>query len=194
LPRLKQAIFRDRRFYLIGASYSLISFSILIPFVFLTAYATQELRIPYASAAALTAVIGITGAIGKLVLGHLSDTVGRIRVMMLCGILTAAGGLGLAYAHGFTMLILSTAVFGVGYGTIWPVYAASARDLFPKDYAGSIIGLWTLCHGLGSVLAPVLAGWTIDAAGSYSWAFIMTVISSILSLLLLLPIARAASR
>lgn len=189
-----RAILRDKRFHLIGASYSLISFSILIPFVFLTAYATQELMIPYPSAAALTAVIGITGAIGKLVLGHLSDTMGRIRVMMLCGVLIAAGALGLACSRGFTMLILFSAVFGVGYGTIWPVYAASARDLFSKDYAGSILGLWTLCHGLGSVLAPVLAGWAIDAAGAYSWAFLMAVISSILSMLLLLPIARTASR
>ena len=187
------AILRDKRFYLIGFSYLLISFAILIPFAFLPAYATQELMIPYQSAAGLVAVIGVAGAIGKLVLGHISDIAGRIRVMMLCGVLTAVGGLGLAYAQSFTMLILFTAVFGVGYGTIWPVYAASARDLFSKDYSGSIVGLWTLCHGLGSILAPVFAGWTIDATGTYVWAFILTVISSVLSLLLLLPLARKAS-
>ena len=187
------AIFRDKRFYLIGFSYLLISFSILIPFAFLTAYATEELKIPYQSAAGLVAVIGVAGAIGKLVLGHISDIAGRIKVMMLCGVLTAVGGLGLAYAQDFIVLILFTAVFGVGYGTIWPVYAASARDLFSKDYSGSIVGLWTLCHGLGSVLAPVFAGWTIDATGTYVCAFILTVISSAMSLLLLLPLARKAS-
>ena len=110
--------------------------------------------------------------------------------MMLCGVLVAAGGLGLACARGFAMLILFTAVFGVGYGTIWPVYAASARDLFSKDYAGSILGLWTLFHGLGSVLAPVLAGWAIDAAGVYAWAFLMAMIGAVMSMLLLLPMAR----
>jgi MFS family permease len=84
-------------------------------------------------------------------------------------------------------------VFGVGYGTIWPVYAASARDLFSKDYSGSIVGLWTLFHGLGSILAPVFGGWTIDTTGTYVWAFILTVISSVMSLLLLLPLAGKAS-
>jgi MFS family permease len=187
------AIFRDKRFYLIGFSYLLISFAILIPFTFLTAYATQELKIPYQSAAGLVAVIGIAGAIGKLVLGHISDVVGRLKVMMFCGVLTAVGGLGLAYAQNFMTLIVFTVVFGVGYGTIWPVYAASARDLFSKDYSGSIVGLWTLYHGLGSVLAPVFAGWTIDATGTYIWAFILTVTSSIISLLLLLPLAKKAS-
>ena len=187
-----RTIFRDKKFYLIGFSYLLISFSILIPLTFLTAYATQELKIPYQSAASLVAVIGVAGAVGKLILGHVSDIVGRVKVMMFCGVLTGTGGLGLAYAQDFTLLILSTVVFGAGYGTIWPVYAASARDLFSKDYSGSILGLWTLYHGLGSVLAPVLAGWTIDATGTYVWAFILTVMSSAVSLLLLLPLTNAA--
>ena len=109
---------------------------------------------------------------------------------MLCGVLIGAGGTGLAFAHEYLILVFSTIVFGVGYGTIWPVYAASARDMFSKDYSGSVVGLWTLYHGLGSVLAPVISGWTIDITGTYAWAFILTVISGVLSLLLLLPMAR----
>jgi MFS family permease len=107
---------------------------------------------------------------------------------MLCGVLAAVGGLGLAYAQNFIMLILFTSVFGVGFGAIWPVYAASARDLFSKDYSGSIVGLWTVCHGLGSILAPVFAGWAIDTTGTYVWAFMLTVISGAISSLLLLPL------
>ncbi len=186
-------IFKDKKFYLIGFSYLLISFSIIIPFTFLTAYATQELMISYQSAAGLIAVIGIAGAIGKLVLGHISDIFGRIKVMMLCGVLTAAGAFGLAYGHKYIILILFTVLFGIGYGTIWPVYAASARDLFSHEYSGSIVGLWTLYHGLGSVLAPVFSGWTIDATGTYFWAFILAVISSVISFLLLLPVSRMVS-
>jgi MFS family permease len=186
-----RAILSDKKFYLIGLSYLLISFSILIPFTFLTAYATQELMIPYQSAAGLVAVIGVAGAVGKLPLGHVSDILGRIKVMMLCGVLTGAGGLGLAFAQGSILLIIATAVFGAGYGTIWAVYAASARDLFSKEYSGSIVGLWTLYHGAGSVLAPVLAGWTIDMTGTYFWAFLLAVVSSTLSLLVLLPVAKS---
>ena len=186
-----KAIFQDKKFYLIGLSYLLISFSILVPFTFLTTYATQALEIPYQSAAGLVAVIGIAGAIGKLPLAHLSDRVGRVKIMMLCGVLTGIGGLGMSYATGYVFLLVVTAVFGVGYGTIWAVYAASARDLFSPDYSGSIIGLWTVYHGLGSVLSPVFAGWTIDATGTYVWAFIMMVVSSTLSLLMLVPLRRA---
>ena len=184
-------ILRDKKFHLIGFSYALISFAILIPFAFLTAYATQELKVDYALAAGLLAVIGISGSIGKMILSHVSDVVERVKVMILCGVLTGLGGVGLATAHGMVWLIASTVVFGVGYGTIWPVYAASARDFFSKEHAGSIVGLWTLFHGLGSILAPVFAGWTIDQTGTYFWSFILVVISSTLSLLLLLPLRGA---
>jgi MFS family permease len=191
IKEVYRAIFRDAKFYLIGLSYLLISFSILIPFAFLTTYATQELLIPYKSAAGLVALIAVAGSFGKIFLGHLSDIVARIKVMMLCGALTATGALGMAYAQGLSLLAIFTIVFGIGYGTIWPVYAASARDFFSKEYAGSVIGLWTLYHGIGSILSPMIAGWTIDATGSYVWAFILSMISAALSLLLLVPIARA---
>jgi MFS family permease len=176
---------------LVGFSYLLISFSILIPFTFLTTYATQELMIPYGSAAGLVAVIAVSGATGKLILGHISDKIGRIKIMMLCGMLTASGSLGMAYSSGFSMLLVSSIIFGVGYGTLWPVYAASARDLFSKEYSGTIIGLWTLYHGLGSILSPVISGWSIDVTGTYFWAFILAMISSLVSLSLLAPSVQA---
>ncbi len=183
-----KAILRDPKFYLIGFSYLFISFSILIPFTFLISYATQKLMIPFASATGLLLVIAVAGALGKLILAYLSDRSGRIEIMMLCGLLTGSGALGMAYARELSTLFVFSTVFGVGYGTIWAVYAASARDLFPGEYSGSIVGLWTVFHGAGSIIAPVLSGWTIDASGSYYWAFILAVSGSVLSLLLLLPV------
>lgn len=182
-------IFSDRNFHLIALSYMMISFAILIPFTFLTAYSTQKLDIPYSSAALLIAVIGISGSVGKLILGYVSDQVGRIRIMMLCGVLVGLGGLGFAFVQNFSLLVISTIIFGAGYGTIWPQYAAAARDLFSEEYSGSVIGLWTLYHGLGSVLAPFIAGWSIDTAGSYFYAFLMTIASAVLALVLLLPLS-----
>jgi MFS family permease len=181
-------IFRDRRFYLIGLSYLFISFSILIPFTFIITFATQRLMIPYPSATGLLLVIAVSGAMGKLILAHISDRTGRIRVMMLCGMLTACASLGMAFSGGLAALQVFSAIFGIGYGTLWAVYAASARDLFPGNYSGSIIGLWTVFHGVGSIIAPVLSGWTIDASGTYHYAFILAASASAMSVLLLVPV------
>jgi sugar phosphate permease len=181
-------------FWLIGLSYLAIAFSILIPFTFLTIYVSQGLAMSYEAATRPIAVIAIAGVFGKLVLGHLSDTLGRIRVMMFCGALVAIGCLGMACFQGYIALILCTFIFGIGYGAIWPVYAASAVDYFSKKSAGSVVGLWTIYLGVGSMLSPVITGWTIDATGGYVWAFILAMISAVISLLLLLPISKTASR
>jgi sugar phosphate permease len=183
----------NRTFWLIGLSYLAIAFSILIPFTFLSIYVAQDLEMPYEAATRLIAVIAIAGVLGKLVLGHLSDTMRRIRVMMLCGALVATGCLGMVYFQGYITLVLCTFIFGIGYGAIWPVYAASAVDYFSKESAGSVVGLWTIYLGVGSMLSPVMTGWTIDVTGGYAWAFILAMIGAVISLLLLLPISKTAS-
>jgi len=183
----------NRTFWLIGLSYLAIAFSILIPFTFLSIYAADGLAMPYEAATRLIAVIAIAGVLGKLVLGHLSDTLGRMKVMILCGALVAAGCLGMACFQRYFTLILSTFIFGLGYGAIWPVYAASAADYFSKGSAGSVVGLWTIYLGVGSMLSPVVTGWTIDATGGYIWAFLLALIGAVISLLLLLPIAKTFS-
>jgi len=178
----------DIRFWLIGLSYLFIGFSILIPFAFLSTYAVQELMLPYEVAVRLITVIGIGAVVGKMVLGPFSDTVGRIRVMMLCTVLIAVGSLGMAYNQGFLILILFTAIFGLGYGAIWSLYAASASDYFSKESAGSIVGLWTLYLGVGSIISPIIAGWIADTTGTLAWSFILAMAAAVIALLLLLPV------
>lgn len=180
-------------FWFIGFSYMMICFCIIIPFTFLPSYATQTHRIPYASAALLITILAICGILGKLVFGYLSDTVGRIPIMLLCAILTTIGPLGMAFAETYSSLIVSTIIFGVGYGALWPVYAAASRDFFPKAYSGSVIGLWTLLLGIGSIISPVLAGWAVDITGHYTFAFGIAAFAAIISGLLLLPVLHTPS-
>jgi MFS family permease len=61
------------------------------------------------------------------------------------------------------------------------VYAAAARDFFAKALTGGIVGLWTVFLGVGSVVSPVLCGWTIDRTGAYTWAFLLGLFSGLLS-------------
>ncbi|HJX12062.1 MAG TPA: MFS transporter [Dehalococcoidales bacterium] len=185
-------LLRDRKFWLIGLAYTFTGFTVIIQFTFLSTYAAQELAFSYGAATRLVAVIGIGAVVGKLVLGPVSDKTGRIKIMMLCAVLMAAGSLGIAYARGI-MLIAFTAVFSLGYGAVWSMYAAAASDYFSKEYAGSIVGLWTVYLGIGSLVAPTLAGWIADTTGTLSWSFMMGAAGGVVSLLLLIPVWRSPS-
>jgi OFA family oxalate/formate antiporter-like MFS transporter len=185
-------LLRDIRFWLIGLAYLLTGFSILIPFAFLSTYAAQELAFPYEVATRLVTVIGIGAIVGKLTLGPLSDKIGRIKVMMLCAALIAVGSLGIAYGRGM-ILTLFTAIFSLGYGAAWSMYAASASDYFSKESAGSIVGLWTVYLGIGSILSPIIAGWIADTTGTLAWSFVLAAAGAVISLFLLVPVWRASS-
>ena len=74
-------------FWLIGLSYMLVGFSVLIPFTFLTAHAVETFQMPYQTAKWLIIVIAIFGLIGKLTIGYFSDVLGRIKMMILCSLL-----------------------------------------------------------------------------------------------------------
>jgi len=184
-------LLRDRRFWLIGLAYLLTGFSIIIPFTFLSTYAVQELAFSYEASTRLITVIGIGAIVGKITLGPLSDKVGRIKVMMLCALLIAGGSLGMAYGQGIGLFVF-TAIFSLGYGTAWSMYAAAASDYFSKKSSGSIVGLWTVYLGIGSIISPIIAGWIADTTGTLSWSFVLAAAGGVMSLLLLVPMWRAS--
>ena len=127
----------------------------MVPFAFISTYAVQELSFPYDSATRLVTLIGLGGVTGKLVLGPLSDTLGRIKILVISAILIAGGNLAIAYSRGW-MLMVVTFIFGLGYGACWAMYAACASDFFSKQAAGGIIGLWSVYLGSEPCYPPSL--------------------------------------
>jgi MFS family permease len=182
-------LFRDMRFWLFGLAYLLTGFSILIPFTFLSTYATQQLDFSYEIAANLLTAIGIGAIISKVVFGALSDKIGRLKIMMLCAALIAGGSLGMVFGNGMWLFVTSV-VFSLGYGVIWAMYAAAASDYFSKESAGTTVGLWTMFLGVGSILSPIISGWIADATGNFAWSFALASGAAVLSLLFLLPVRK----
>jgi MFS family permease len=185
-------LLKDKNLWLIGLSYLLVGFTVLVPYTFLTVYAVEELEIPYSLAGRLLAVMAVSGMVGKMILGILSDTLGRVKVMIACGMLLAFGCLGIAWVRDLGAIYVSTVLFGIGWGAVWPVYAAAAPDFFTEARSGSVIGIWTVFLGVGSIVSPVLCGWSIDATGSYMYTFFLGFVGGIASSLLLLPILRVS--
>jgi MFS family permease len=177
------------KFWLFGMAYLFIGFSYPVPFTFLTTYAVQELSFPYTIAASLSAIIGIGGIISKITIGPLSDKTGRLKMILLCSFLMCMGILGMAYGKIITPFI-STLIFSLGYGAIWAMYAAAASDYFAKESSGTIIGLWTLFFGAGSIISPTIYGWLADLTGTLKWSFGLGAAALLVSIVLLLPLWR----
>lgn len=183
--QIYRALLGDSRFWLIGTAYLFVGFNVLVPFTFLPVYAREALGFELNVSTGLVGLIALCGVGGQLTIGPLSDSLGRVRAMILCGLIMSVGCFAMGLANGAWGLRAAAALYGLGYGAVWPMYGAAASDLFPPRWSGSVIGLWTVLLGVGSVVSPVLCGWTIDVSGSWFRVFGLGMISGAASAVVL---------
>jgi MFS family permease len=183
-----KAIFRDKQFWLSGLSYMLASFAIMIPLTFVKSYAHVELGLEQAASTTLFTIIGFVGIIGALTIPILSDRIGRRLALMACNAITAAGLLGsavLARPRNYFDVALCNAVIGIGYGAMWPLYAALVKDIYCWGVMGSITGLWTLLCGIGLLTSPTIGGFVADSYSSYRPAYMVGFVTALASIVLI---------
>ena len=183
-----KSLIRAKQFWIIGTAYLLLGFNVLVPFTFLPVYSREALQFDYATSTRFVSLIAFFGIAGQLTLGPLSDRLGRVNIMMVCSTIMAIACLGMITSAAEWWLYAAASFYGLAYGAVWPVYAAAASDFFPSSQTGSVVGLWTVFLGLGSIVSPVLCGWTIDISGVYTWAFFLGILSGAFSTLILTAI------
>lgn len=179
LPRL----FRDGRFHLLGIAYLFTCASITIGTGFLTTFAVQNRGFSYETAALLMTVVGACSIPGKLVWGTLSDRFHRTYVLAFCTMLNVVSFAAIAFGSQL-VIIIGTVVFGFSYAALFIIYAALSADLFSRKYTGSVMGMWTVYSGAGTISAPIFAGWLGDTTGSMSWSFLAAGVAALLAMTL----------
>lgn len=176
---------RSGRFWLLASvmMVSLLTFPSV--FVHLPQHA-RDLQLEV-SRATLILIIGLFALLGNLVLGRLSDTIGR-RGAMLCSLIvgTLAFG-GFTVAKETAVLYGAAAGFGFYYGTFASLYPAVVGDYFGRLHAGTLTGFCFAMGSLPSALGPATMGFIADHTGHYRLAFLGgTVINVIVVCLFLL--------
>jgi sugar phosphate permease len=175
-------IIKERTFWLIGASYLFISIAVYIVTDFIVTYGVVELKIPYPVASTFISILALTSIVGGFVLMTLSDYIGRVKSLVIIHSLLALSILLIILAKdNIPWLRIGVGWFGFIYGPIFPMYAACARDYFPKEVAGRVIGLLTLLYGIGAMVGPILGGQLTDLIGSFRWSFGIGALAALLA-------------
>lgn len=141
------------------------------------------------------ALIAVTAAslLSVLTAGWLSDRWNKRKVMVIVGgLVMGLAALGFVFTHSITMVIVSAAVFGLGYGTYLSTDWALAVDVLPPTGdAAKDMGLWSISQTLAQTIATAIAGvllaiWVVHfgQALSYRALFVMTFIYFVLGSIL----------
>lgn len=101
--------------------------------------------------------------------GLRSDRTGRRRVpTVVSAVVQAVAALLLVVAPSWPMLLVASALLGIGYGAFMTTGLAFATDLLPDpDSHARDLGLVTVVAALGQLLGPLLGAGLVAAAGGF---------------------------
>ncbi|MCH8863942.1 MAG: MFS transporter [Chloroflexi bacterium] len=130
-----------------------------------------DIGFPPATAASILSLLGGATIAGRVLLGNISDRIGRKLTASICALLQAGGLALLVWGQELWMLYLVAFVYGFGFGGMSPVLAALAGDIFGLGSIGAILGMLEISFGFGGALGPFIGGIIYDVSGSYLPAF-----------------------
>jgi len=193
---LREAM-RTRSLWLLGLAFSATWIPVFIPLVHLVPFARDLGHSPLAAAWAVSAT-GAGAVLGRLLMGAVSDRIGRRTTIAGAMLLQAVAFLGFAVVRDLGPLYATAILFGFSYGTISTLFAAIIGDFFGREQAGSIVGFVFMLAGSMGAWGTLGAGAIYDATGSYRPAFLLSAVLNLVALGLLLtcrpPVERAARR
>ncbi len=117
--------------------------------------------------------------------GRLGDRFGRQRILLIGLLLFLAATLACALAPSFTFLVTARAVQGIGAAVLVALPLAIARDLFPSERLGSVMGVLGTAAAVGTALGPAAGGLLLSAFG-WPAMFLAVLPLGVLALVLLI--------
>jgi MFS family permease len=144
-----------------------------------------DIGISAETAALALGLVGLSGVIGQIWIGHLSDRVGRewaYSVALLGFLGTYVCLYALRQWPEVWLMYLMVGLQGfLGYGTS-TVFAATPADLFAGKHYGLIFGVLATAASAGAALGPWLTGLSFDIQGSYDRSFILAIVVCLISI------------
>ena len=164
---------RDERLWRLTAAAALLVATQSAFVTYLTLFLTGQVRLAITVSAALLATVQLTGGVGRLFVGRLSDSLGH-RIRLLRGLVLGGAGTmaltGLAVGLpppliALLLLVggwLLTASFGLSY--------AAASDMVGAARVGTAFGLIGTVTSAGAFVGPTLFGLGVTALG-WRWGY-----------------------
>ena len=133
------------------------------------------------------AVFAAGNVVALLFSGRLADKIGR-KPMVIAGLLVAGGGtIWLGFTESVLLFLIASAVAGIGSGMLAPAQQATLADVIgSKGRGGPVLATFQMAADIGAVIGPIAAGLLADGI-SYSAAFALTGVLSLLAALIWLP-------
>jgi MFS family permease len=111
----------------------------------------------------------------SLFVGFLSDRYGGLMALLIFSGVQGASLAALISVDGLVLLYVMAAIFGLGWGGIFPTYTVIVREYLPIHEVGKRSGIVFLFGAVAMAFGGWIGGWLFDATQSYVAAFLVGV-------------------
>jgi MFS family permease len=164
LWRLRDAALLGRAYWAVlalGVVFTLARFS--EAFILLRA---EQLGVAPTYVPLMLVILSLAFALGAYPAGHLSDRIGRARLLLPGVLALVAADAVLAFATGPLLVGVGAALWGIHMALTQGLFAALVVDTCPARLRGTAFGVFGLASGLAILCASVLAGLLWDLVGA----------------------------
>ncbi|MDP2729045.1 MAG: MFS transporter [Dehalococcoidales bacterium] len=177
---------RTRSFWLFNLLWLSSAFSLFLLLTHVVPHIT-DMGFSSIQAATFLSLNGIAAMAGGIIMGTVSDRVGKKRTAVICSLLSVGFVLSLVWADKLWVLYLVAVVLGFAQGGEGIATTALIADTFGVANIGKIMGTLSVSWGIGAGLGPVSGGLIYDKIGDYALAFmIMAVMTLVRALFIIL--------
>lgn len=166
-----QKLLRVQAFWLLAVISLMVSFGMQMIMVHTIPYLEEAFKFSSIAAAAVLSNMGLASIFGRLIMGAVSDHIGRKKALAISTLIEGIMMMVLVNSSNIGAVYLFAILFGFGYGGHAPQTPALIGELFGLQRLGTFLGILLIFYGIGAALGPFLAGYIRDITGSYKIAF-----------------------
>jgi len=179
-------VLRTRSFWLLWTVMLLFAVFINLIITHVVPYAT-DVGITMIEASTILSVAAGFHIVFRLLLGRVSDNIGRMLPGMVSALIGAGALIWLIGSHNLWMFYLFAIIFGLSWGGVAVTVITLPSDIFGRRSIGVIMGTLEVGFSIGSAIGATLGGFIFDVTSSYTMAFIIgAAVMLIMTLLLAL--------
>ncbi len=143
-------------------------------------------------AAIFLSVISGMSIVGLVLMGRVSDSIGRKTTAIICSLLLMVAMISLIWAQNLWMLYLFAITYGFAQGGFVSPLTALIGDTYGLRNIGLIVSMLNIGWGIGAAIGPTIGGLIFDVKNSYSIAFLMAGAAMLIATLLIALIRQEA--
>lgn len=148
-------------------------------FPFFTLYLTRKFGISMTTVGLIFGLFSLSGVIGAIVGGALTDRLGRKRMLLVGLVFSALTSVLMGVITELPLFILATLLVGLLADAAGPAQQALVADLLPEDKRTSGFGILRVVFNLAVVIGPLIGG--LLATQSYLLLFVADAITSLIT-------------